>query len=183
MLTLATNQFGQDGKTLWGTPAPLSMGSVLRGKNLAVALVVLPAALIGSVVGAAIGGSWETLLGGVASLAGFLLWLGVGNALDLRRLPAPRGRHLREEDLQRQTGHIWVGGPHRRRAIAHPGAGSGADRHHQGRPAFGLVGAFVAALYGAMIWRLGSALAERSLRRRLPSWWLSSMRRGDLRPG
>ena len=108
MLTLATNQFGQDGKTLWGYAGTALHGIGAARQEPGGGTGGAPAALIGSVVGAAIGGSWETPLGGVASLAGFLLWLGVGNALDLRRLPAPRGRHLREEDLQRQTGHIWA---------------------------------------------------------------------------
>jgi ABC-2 type transport system permease protein len=171
MLTLATNQFGQDGKTLWGyAVAPLSMGSVLRGKNLAVAPVVLPAALIGSVVGAAIGGSWETLPGGiVASLAGFLLWLGVGNVLSIYAgYPLPEGATFGKRTYNGRQAILGLVGLIAAGLLFIPALAAVVIAIIRGGPAFGLVGALVAALYGAMIWRFGSALAERSLRRRLP---------------
>ncbi|HEX2367927.1 MAG TPA: hypothetical protein VHM94_01705, partial [Acidimicrobiia bacterium] len=171
MITMATNQFGPDGKTLWGyAVAPLSMGSVLRGKNLALALVVLPAALIGSVVGAAMGDSWETLPGGVfASLAGFLLWLGVGNVLSIYAgYPLPEGAAFGKRTYNGRQAILGLIGLIVAGLLLIPALAAVAFAIIRGGPAFGVVGAIVATVYGAMIWRFGLALSERSLRRRLP---------------
>ena len=94
MLTLATNQFGQDGKTLWGYA-----GTALHGIGAA-------RQEPGGGTGGAprrpdrVGGRCRhrrtrgrPCLGGVvASLAGFLLWLGVGNVLSIYAgYPLPEG--------------------------------------------------------------------------------------------
>ena len=171
MITLATNQFGADGRTLWGyAVAPLAMGSVLRGKNLALAIVVLPAALIGSLAGAGLGSAWVTFPGGVlASVAGFLLWLGVGNVLSIYAgYPLPEGSAFGKRTYNGRQAVFGLLGLLVAGVLFIPALAAVVFAILRGGAAFGGVGALVAALYGAMIWRFGSALAERSLRRRLP---------------
>ena len=150
--------------------APLAMGSVLRGKNLALAIVVLPVALVASVAGAVLGNSLVTLPGGMlSSVAGFLLWLGVGNVLSIYAgYPLPEGAAFGKRTYNGRQAVFGLIGLIVAGLLLIPALAAVIIAIMRGGAAFGVVGAAFAALYGAMIWRFGSALAERSLRRRLP---------------
>ena len=125
------------------------MGSVLRGKNLAVALVVLPAALIGSVVGAAIGGSWETPLAGCGGFAGrFPAVAGVGNVLSIYAgYPLPEGATFGKRTYNGRQAIFGLVGLIAAGLLLIP-ALAAVLIAIRGGPAFGLVGAFVAAPTG-----------------------------------
>lgn len=162
--SVTPNQFGFDGGSFWGylTMAP-DLGVVIRGKNLAWALVGAPVALVVAVAGGIVGGTWvyvpAALLGAV--VVG-LVWMGVGNVtsvLGAFRLPESNlfgSRNLSGAAVVATFAGISVSG-----VLTGPPLLAVGVLALLTTPVWVTVASLLSVVYGVFVYRLGARTAAR----------------------
>jgi ABC-2 type transport system permease protein len=167
------NQIGMDGGARWiEAVAPGSARATFVGKNVAVALIFLPLALLTSVGAAAVTGGWGYVpAAGLLAAAGLAVGLGAANVVSVWaavRVPESSNPFAGRSGGQGcATSAVLLACFVGQNAVLAPVVG-GAVLAAVVAPAWLVLVAPLALVYGGAIWWVGTAMATRRLTDRQP---------------
>ncbi|MDP3984838.1 MAG: hypothetical protein Q8Q52_07555 [Acidimicrobiia bacterium] len=166
------NQFGFDDRSFWAyLVSGVDMRRVLRGKNLAIAMVGLPVLVMLALGAAVLTGDFRHLLSAILTGGAVLaVWLAVGNVVSiLGAYPLPESNLFGNKNVSGSVMLASLGGLAAAGVLTAPIAAMVALPLVLGGAWQGLIGSVVAAVLGLLLYRLsvsvaGGLLDSRSLR-------------------
>jgi ABC-2 type transport system permease protein len=156
------NLFGMDDRSFWAyVVSGVDLRRILAGKNLALALIGVPAVGFVAVLMSLIAGEFAHLLTAVlSSLAVLAVWLGVGNVTSvLGAFPMPESNLFGSRNASLAAGAVALGGVLAAGALTVPVAAVVGVPAAMWGPWQGLVGAVVAGGLGWLAYRLSLNVA------------------------
>ncbi len=156
------NLFGMDDRSFWAyVVSGVDLRRILAGKNLALALIGVPAVGFVAVLMSLVAGEFAHLLAAIlAALAVLAVWLGVGNVTSvLGAFPMPESNLFGSRNASAAAGAVAIAGVLAAGALTVPVAAAVGVPAVMLGPWQGLVGAVVAVALGWLAYRLSLNVA------------------------
>jgi len=156
------NLFGMDDRSFWAyVVSGVDLRRILAGKNLALAVIGVPAVAIVAVLMSLLAGEFAHLMTAIlSSLAVLAVWLGVGNVTSvLGAFPMPESNLFGSRNASAAAGAVAILGVLAAGALTVPVAAAVGLPAAMLGPWPGLAGAFVAGALGWLAYRLSLNVA------------------------